>query len=235
MPGRPARDDGELSRRQPPWPAGDQPMQLSAPDLDTPVTEPLRSGATPGSRSPSDHGRRTPNDCTVDEKGPSPLDRALATHSAGVMTVAGRLHAVSRGMELYTEDAVQITPDGTFEGRSAIPERLARELAACPDLGLGSSIFVEQDDTFADELTFAGTHRSVPAARRRRAPSDRRANRCQGHGAGECPGPKIVVDNLYYYNWPSRPSSVSSPSRSHECRVRGGRPCKRSKKRLRSS
>jgi hypothetical protein len=61
-------------------------------------------------------------------------------------------------MELYPGDAVQITPDGTLEGRSAIRERLAPELAGYPDLGLGFGTLVEQDDAFADELTNAGTH-----------------------------------------------------------------------------
>ena len=62
------------------------------------------------------------------------------------MAVESCLRAVSRGMEWYAEGAVQIRPDDTFEGQSAIRERLA-------------------------------------------------------------------VDNLYYYNRPSRPNSVSSPCR----------------------
>ena len=40
---------------------------------------------------------------------------------------AGDLDGV---MDLYAEDAVQLMPDGTFEGRSAIRDRLAKELAA---------------------------------------------------------------------------------------------------------
>ena len=35
-------------------------------------------------------------------------------------------------MDLYAEDAVQVMPDGTFEGRSVIRERLARELPHSP-------------------------------------------------------------------------------------------------------
>ena len=43
---------------------------------------------------------------------------------------AGDLETV---MELYADDAVQMMPDGTFEGTSAIRGRLARDLIACPD------------------------------------------------------------------------------------------------------
>jgi hypothetical protein len=32
-------------------------------------------------------------------------------------------------MDLYAEDAVQIMPEGAFEGRSSIHERLNREMA----------------------------------------------------------------------------------------------------------
>ena len=48
--------------------------------------------------------------------------------------------------------------DGTFAGRSAIRERLARDLTACPDAAYTVGSFVEQGDSFADEWTFAGTH-----------------------------------------------------------------------------
>jgi hypothetical protein len=40
---------------------------------------------------------------------------------------AGELDGV---MDMYAEDSVQLMPDGTFEGRSAIRDRLATELAA---------------------------------------------------------------------------------------------------------
>src|SRR6266487_6354579 len=67
---------------------------------------------------------------------------------------AGDLDTV---MDLYAEDAVQLMPDGTFAGRSAIRERLARDLTACPDAIYTVGSFVEQGDSFADEWTFAGT------------------------------------------------------------------------------
>ena len=61
-------------------------------------------------------------------------------------------------LELFAEDAVQSSPDGAVEGRSRIRERLARQLAACPDMRLSVGSFVEQGDSFADEWAFAGTH-----------------------------------------------------------------------------
>jgi predicted ester cyclase len=61
-------------------------------------------------------------------------------------------------MELYAEDAVQLMHDGTFEGRSDIHERLARDLTAFPDAKYTVTSFVEQGDSFADEWTFTGTN-----------------------------------------------------------------------------
>ena len=61
-------------------------------------------------------------------------------------------------MALYADDAVQGMPDGTFKGREAIRERLAMELAACPDVVHSVRSFVSDGDFFADEWTFAGTH-----------------------------------------------------------------------------
>lgn len=61
-------------------------------------------------------------------------------------------------MDLYADDAVQGMPDGIFEGRSAIRERLANELEAIPDVTHTVVSFIEQGDAFADEWTFVGTH-----------------------------------------------------------------------------
>jgi steroid delta-isomerase-like uncharacterized protein len=59
---------------------------------------------------------------------------------------------------LFAEDAVQVAPEGTFEGRSRIRERLAGQVTACPDMRLSVGSFVEEGDSFADEWSFAGTH-----------------------------------------------------------------------------
>ena len=51
------------------------------------------------------------------------LDRYVERYNAG------DLEGV---MELYADDAVQGMPDGVFEGRAAIRERLANELEGYP-------------------------------------------------------------------------------------------------------
>lgn len=56
---------------------------------------------------------------------------------------AGDLDGV---MDLYAEDAVQLMPEGTFEDRSAIYDRLAKELDACSDLARCVVSYVEEGD-----------------------------------------------------------------------------------------
>jgi len=76
------------------------------------------------------------------------LDRYVERYNAG------DLDAV---VDLYADDAVQGMPDGIFEGRDAIHDRLARELEAIPDVTHTVVSFIEQGDMFADEWTFVGT------------------------------------------------------------------------------
>jgi hypothetical protein len=66
------------------------------------------------------------------------LDRYVERYNAG------DLDAV---MDLYAEDAVQIMRDGTFEGWSAVRDRLAQELGGFTDLNHTVRSFVEQGDT----------------------------------------------------------------------------------------
>ena len=77
------------------------------------------------------------------------LDRYVERYNAGDLDGV---------MDLYAEAAVQGMPDGIFEGRSAIRERLANELEAIPDVTHTVVSFIEQGDAFADEWTFVGTH-----------------------------------------------------------------------------
>ena len=94
---------------------------------------------------------------------------------------AGDLDGV---MDLYAENAVQLMPDGTFEGRSAIRERLAKELAA-----------------FADEWVFVGTHTGpllLPDGTELAATGKR--VEMPGMEFVKVRDGKIVVDNLYYDN-----------------------------------
>jgi steroid delta-isomerase-like uncharacterized protein len=111
---------------------------------------------------------------------------------------AGDLDGV---MDLYADDAVQIMPDGTFEGRSVIGERLAKELTAFPDLHHRFISFVEQGGAFADEWIFVGTHTGplVLPDGTELAPTGKRVE-VRGMELVELRDGKIVVDNLYYDN-----------------------------------
>jgi steroid delta-isomerase-like uncharacterized protein len=109
---------------------------------------------------------------------------------------AGELDAC---MDLYAEDAVQRMPDGTFEGRDAIRERLARELDAFPDATYTVASFVEAGDSFADEWTIVGTHAgplSLPDGGML-PPTGRRVE-IDGMELVQVRDGKIVIDNLYY-------------------------------------
>jgi len=111
---------------------------------------------------------------------------------------AGDLDAV---MDLYAEDAVQLMPEGTFEGRSAIRERLERDLVACPDIAWTVLSFVEQGDAFADEWAFVATHTGpfqLPDGTE--LPATGRRVELRGMELVEVRSGKIVVDNLYYDN-----------------------------------
>ena len=102
-------------------------------------------------------------------------------------------------MELYAEDAVQIMHDGTFAGRSAIRERLARDLTACPDAAYTVGSFVEQGDSFADEWTFAGTHTGpflLPDGTQ--LPPTGKRLEIKGMELVQVRNGKIIIDNLYY-------------------------------------
>jgi steroid delta-isomerase-like uncharacterized protein len=104
-------------------------------------------------------------------------------------------------MDLYAEDSVQLMPDGTFEGRSAIKARLAKELAAFTDLAHRYVSYVEEDDAFADEWVFVGTHTgplTLPDGSE--LPATGKRVEMPGMEYVKVRDGKIVVDNLYYDN-----------------------------------
>jgi steroid delta-isomerase-like uncharacterized protein len=104
-------------------------------------------------------------------------------------------------MDLYAEDAVQLMPDGIFDGRIAIHERLARELPAFPDVHWDVVSFVEQGDSFADEWIFVGTHTGpflLPDGSE--LPATGKRVEVRGMEFVQTRDGKIVVDNLYYDN-----------------------------------
>ena len=102
-------------------------------------------------------------------------------------------------MELYAEDAVQLMPDGFYEGRGAIGDRLARELDAFPDIDWTVESFIEDGDLFADEWTFVGTHAGpLPLPDGTELPATGRRIEIRGMEYVQMRDGKIVVDNLYY-------------------------------------
>ncbi len=110
---------------------------------------------------------------------------------------AGDLDGV---MDLYAEDAVQLMPEGLFEGRAAIRERLARDLNAC-DIVWTVESFVEQGDSFADEWSFVATHTGpflLPDGTE--LPASGKQVGLRGMEFVQVRDGKIVVDNLYYDN-----------------------------------
>jgi predicted ester cyclase len=92
-------------------------------------------------------------------------------------------------------------PDGTFEGRDTIAERLAREPSGFPDATYVVESFVEEGDTFADEWTFTGTHTGpFPLPDGRVLPPTGKRVEIKGMELVRVRDGKIVVDNLYYDN-----------------------------------
>ncbi|MET9273106.1 DUF4342 domain-containing protein [Kribbella sp. NPDC003557] len=104
-------------------------------------------------------------------------------------------------MELYAEDAVQLMPDGFFEGRSVIRARLAKELEAFSELAHRYTSYVEQGDAFADEFVFAGTHTGpVTLPDGTELPPTGRRVEVRGMELVRVRDGKVVLDNLYYDN-----------------------------------
>ena len=120
------------------------------------------------------------------------LDRYVERYNAGDLDGV---------MDLYAEDAVQLMPDGTFVGWSAIRERLAQELDGFSDIAHRVESFVEQGDAFADEWTFVGTHaRPLTLPDGTQLPPTGKRVELRGMELVQVRDGKIVVDNLYYDN-----------------------------------
>lgn len=111
---------------------------------------------------------------------------------------AGDLDGV---MDLYADDAVQQMPDGRFEGKAAIRERLAQELSGFSDVKHTVRSFVEQDDAFCDEWTFAGTHTSpFPLPDGTELPPTGKRVTIDGMELVLIDDGKVVLNTLYYDN-----------------------------------
>jgi steroid delta-isomerase-like uncharacterized protein len=118
------------------------------------------------------------------------LDRYVERYNAGDLDAC---------VEFYGEDAVQAMPDGVYEGRAAIRERLYRDMEGFPDLAYTVTSYVEDGDAFADEFTFTGTHTgtfTLPDGTR--LPPTGKRLEIKGMELARVRDGKIVVDNLYY-------------------------------------
>lgn len=120
------------------------------------------------------------------------LDRYVERYNAGDLDGV---------MDLYAEDAVQIMPDGTFEGWNSVRERLAQELDGFTDLNHTVRSFVEQGDLFADEWTFVGTHTGpfrLPDGTEL-PPTGKRVE-IRGMELVQVRDGKVILNTLYYDN-----------------------------------
>lgn len=119
------------------------------------------------------------------------LERYVELYNAGDLDAC---------MDLYAEDAVQRMAEGiTYQGRSAIRERLARELVGFPDATYTVGSFVEEGDTFADEWTVVGTHTGpFPLPDSTVLPPTGKRVEIRGMEFVQVRDGKIVVDNLYW-------------------------------------
>jgi steroid delta-isomerase-like uncharacterized protein len=120
------------------------------------------------------------------------LDRYVELYNAGDLDGV---------MDLYAEDAVQNMPDGTFEGRSTIRERLAQELNGFTDVNHTVRSFIEEGDTFADEWTFAGTHtRPFLLPDGAELPPTGKRVEIEGMEFVQVRDGKVLINTLYYDN-----------------------------------
>jgi steroid delta-isomerase-like uncharacterized protein len=120
------------------------------------------------------------------------LDRYIERYNARDIEAVG---------DLYAEDAIRSMPDGTFEGRSSIRERLASELAVFPDVIYTVSSFIEEGDSFADEWTIVGTNTGpLTLANGTELPPSGKKVEIRGMEFVQVRDGKIVIHNLYHDN-----------------------------------
>lgn len=120
------------------------------------------------------------------------LDRYVELYNAGDLDGV---------MALYAEDATQRMPDGTFEGRGKIRDRLAQELHAFSDLAHRVVSYVEGGDAFADEWVFVGTHTGpVILPDGTEVPATGKRIEVPGMELVVMRDGRIVANNLYYDN-----------------------------------
>lgn len=134
---------------------------------------------------------------TIREEHPMGSHRKLLDHYVERYN-AGDLDGV---MDLYADDSSQRMPDGTFVGRSAIRDRLAKEMDAFSELAHRVVSYVEGGDAFADEWVFVGTHTGpIVLPDGTEVPPTGKRVEVPGMEVVELRDGKIIVNNLYYDN-----------------------------------
>ena len=120
------------------------------------------------------------------------LERAVDVYNAGDLDAY---------VDLYSDDAVLTTPEGTFKGRAELRERFARELDALSDFKFTMLSYLEDGDTFADEFIFAGRHTgTLRLPDGTDLPATGRRVEVKGMEFVQVRDGKMAVDNLYYDN-----------------------------------
>lgn len=77
------------------------------------------------------------------------VDRSLEVYNSGDLKAL---------LDIYTEDALLIEPEGPYEGRAAVCEQFRVEQAAFPDRRVTPVIWVEDGDRVAVEYSWTATH-----------------------------------------------------------------------------
>lgn len=94
---------------------------------------------------------------------------------------------LERLVNLFSEDAVLVTPYGTAHGPTAIREQLSRDITAFPERTVTTDVVVEQGDTIVSEWTFVATNTGplvLPVAGTEPPPTGTRVEPVQGESLG---------------------------------------------------
>lgn len=117
-------------------------------------------------------------------------DRAVDLYNSG---------DIDAFVDIYTDDAVLIAPEGTFQGRAAIREYWGSSKASFPDGSLTVGMTVETGDTIAEEFTWTGTNTGpVPMPDGTELPPTGKRIVTRGMELEQVRDGKLAVHHLYW-------------------------------------